>query len=516
MNHELTPTPEQDAALEAYASGENLVIEAGAGSGKTSTLVLLARSTPDRRGQYIAFNKAIVEDSRARMPGHVSASTAHSLAFRALGHRYSHRLNQGQRMRSWELARLMRMQPIRIGDGEAAKFLEDHFLASLVMDGITTFCQSADEAPFARRHIGYIEGIDQPDKDGRRTYANNNMVQAALQKYMDIVWSDLQGVNGAFQFKHEHYLKMWQLSGPRIGADVIYFDEAQDVSPVLAAIIEAQTHAQLVYVGDPNQSIYGFTGAVDAMSKLDSTRRTTLSQSFRFGQAVADVANEVLSTLPTELRLTGYDQIQSVVGPVAEPDAVLCRTNAVAVENLLDALDAGVPAHMVGGGREVVAFARGSQDLRTRGKSSHPDLACFKTWGEVQDYVDRDRQGEELRLMVALVDRFGADVIIDAVQNMAREEDADLVISTAHKAKGREWGSVKLAGDFPSERPDDGDDEGEGAKVSLEERRLLYVAVTRARVELDAGAVPWVCEAEAPAAGQDELPGMDGSEAAAA
>lgn len=57
---------------------------------------------------------------------------------------------------------------------------------------------------------------------------------------------------------------------------------------------------------------------------------------------------------------------------------------------------------------------------------------------------------------------------------MPTEASADVVISTAHKSKGREWQSVQLAGDFP--------DEAAGSDAEL---RLLYVAATRGRLELD-------------------------------
>lgn len=491
-----TPTAEQEAALAAYATGDDLIIEAGAGTGKTSTLVLLAKSSPDLRGQYIAFNKAIVEDSAARMPGHVEARTAHSLAMGAVGHRFRHRLGESQRMRSYELARLMGIQEIRIKDGESTKALEPSHLASRVMEGVKNFCQSADPAPNARRHLAYIEGIDPPTKDGKRPYRNNNMVQDALQPYLDMVWKDVTSERGRFPYDHAHYLKLWQVSGPYIDADVIYFDEAQDVSPVLAAIVGAQGHAQLVYVGDANQSIYGFTGAVDAMSHLNAARRAMLSQSFRFGQAVADIANRVLAELPTDMALTGYEKIPSAVGPVKDPDAILCRSNAAAVEALLNAQAARVPAHMVGGGRDVIAFARGSLDLRDRGKSTHRDLACFKNWGEVQEYVLADRQGEDLKLMVNLIDKFGAREIIEAIQRMVPEREARLILSTAHKAKGREWDAVKLSSDFKRRLPRPGtvNEQGEPAGPADEELRLLYVAVTRARLGLDASAVPWVVE----------------------
>jgi len=42
----LQPTPEQEAILDAVRQGDNLVIEAGAGTGKTSTLKLIAEANP--------------------------------------------------------------------------------------------------------------------------------------------------------------------------------------------------------------------------------------------------------------------------------------------------------------------------------------------------------------------------------------------------------------------------------------------------------------------------------------
>src|SRR4051812_20126422 len=74
---DFAPTGEQQAALDLFATGESMVIEAKAGTGKTSTLKLLGASTP-KRGQYIAFNKAIVEEASAKFPANVACNTAHS------------------------------------------------------------------------------------------------------------------------------------------------------------------------------------------------------------------------------------------------------------------------------------------------------------------------------------------------------------------------------------------------------------------------------------------------------
>jgi superfamily I DNA/RNA helicase len=54
------------------------------------------------------------------------------------------------------------------------------------------------------------------------------------------------------------------------------------------------------------------------------------------------------------------------------------------------------------------------------------------------------------------------------------EKQADVVVSTAHRAKGREWNDVRLQGDFL--HVDD---------MDSEDLRLAYVAITRAQRTLD-------------------------------
>lgn len=486
-----SPIAEQLTALDLFKTGASLAIEAGAGAGKTSTLILLANST-NRRGQYIAFNKAIVTEAAAKMPQHVAANTAHALAFRSVGKRYAHRL-RGGRLKSMELANRLGLDPITVTvqDGNR-KRLDRSYLAGLVMRSVERFCQSADPEP-TERHVPYIDGIDVPPG----AYENNRLVAAAIVPAMRRAWADLVDPRGSLPYKHSHYLKAWQLSNPRIDAEFILFDEAQDANPVMVAVVAAQTHAQLVWVGDSQQQIYSFTGAVNALASVPAEQRAYLTQSFRFGPAVAEVANRVLNALDAELRIVGTESIPSVVEPVADPDGLLTRTNAAAVRHVLGAIEAGTPVHLVGGGGEVVAFARAARDLMSGGRTEHPDLACFDSWTEVREYVAQDEQGGDLRLLVSLVDEFGVDVILNALDRMPREEDAELIVSTAHKSKGREWAAVQLAEDFPAE-------------PTGEELRLLYVAVTRARLRLDVSAVGCLTgEGLLPGEAADEIAAMN-------
>lgn len=486
----LQPTDEQQVALDVFAKGVNLAIEAGAGTGKTSTLVMLAESDPLRRGQYVAFNKAIVVDSAKKMPDHVAANTMHALAMRSKGRAYRHRLDAG-RMSSAQLARRLGVnEALWFEVGDARKPLQPGYLASLTMRSITRFCQSADDKP-GKEHVPYVDGIDLPTIDGKRTWANNNVVRDFLAPVMERAWRDVQSPTGTLPFRHDHYLKLWQLDEPYIGADFILYDEAQDADPVQLAIVAAQTHAQVVYVGDSQQQIYDWRGAINALERIDG-ERTYLSQSFRFGDEVARAANAVLARIPeAELRLRGLGSIRSSIGVLEEADAILCRSNAKALGQAMALLRADRPFHVLGGADELRRFVRAADDLKASGFTAYPDLACFTSWGEVQEYVSHDPQGSELKLFVDLVDDFGTDVLLEALDKQVPEAPGVTTVSTAHKAKGREWDRVRLSDDFEP-KPARGDDPEEERTQSASELRLLYVAVTRARRELDCSAVGWL------------------------
>ncbi len=280
-------------------------------------------------------------------------------------------------------------------------------------------------------------------------------------------------------------------------ADGVLAKNCQDTAPVFLDVIKQQTHALLVLVGDSNQSIYEWRGAVNAMKSFPNAPRRLLSQSYRFGQAIADVANAVLTTLddPTDLVMRGMPTIPSRVSTVKEPRCCLYRTNAGAVGRVMSSIAAGKRPHLIGGGADVVAWCQAAQDLQARRGTRHPELCCFDTWKEVVEYSKSD-EGGDMRLMVKLVEGFGAKKIADALRNMPDEEDADIVVCTAHKSKGREWDTVKLGQDFPLAN-----------KMRDEDRRLLYVAATRAKLTLDVTSCPPFC------GGEDKAWGEGGEEA---
>jgi hypothetical protein len=81
----LKPTPEQQAAIDAFTTGGTVVIHAGAGTAKMSTLRLLSANRPKAKGLYVAYNKAIQSEAEQSFPRNVESSDAHSLPYRTFG-----------------------------------------------------------------------------------------------------------------------------------------------------------------------------------------------------------------------------------------------------------------------------------------------------------------------------------------------------------------------------------------------------------------------------------------------
>jgi hypothetical protein len=473
----MQPTAEQQRARDAFATGQDLALIAGAGAGKTSTLVVMGASTR-KRGLYMAYNKAAAEDAARRFDGNVECRTSHSLAYLAVGVRYAGRLNNSPRRPAKETARLLGLT----GDLDAgsAQITVAH-QARLVMEMVKQFCCTADPQVGAR-HLKRINGLDPSAHDYLAEY---------LLPYARRAWEDVCSPEGVLKFDHEHYMKMWGLSRPVLPADFILLDEAQDTNPVVEEVFLAQ-HAQRVCVGDPAQRIYAWRNARDVMTGFPA-EHLYLTESFRFGQPIADQANRWLHQAGFGMRLRGRGPADSRIAALRNPDAVLCRGNADAMHEVLRHLDQAVPVALVGGGKDLRRLAEAAVDLKAGRRTSHPELFLFTTWAEVQDYAETDPEAQSLRTIVNLVDSFGPDTIIDAVGRLSPEQAAKVVVSTAHKSKGREWDTVRIGGGFHAPPFDES---GIQRPLRADEARLIYVAVTRARHVLDQAMLGWIDQYE--------------------
>src|SRR5262249_45689064 len=210
----------QRAVVDLVRSDEDISVEALAGTGKTTTLTLASQAMRGR-GQYIAFNKAIVADSKGKFPNTVNCSTAHGLAYRAIGHRYSHRLPSGggtapQRLTNPRLAQLWGIKAFQALPSGGPRQLDAAPTARLAQATVRRFCQMP-EPEIRPDHVPAVPLF------GHGTAARAALTATVIPLALRI-WNDLQSPVGTLPFDHAHYLKLWQLSAPTINADYILFD----------------------------------------------------------------------------------------------------------------------------------------------------------------------------------------------------------------------------------------------------------------------------------------------------
>ncbi|CCF21872.1 Putative DNA helicase (modular protein) [Pseudorhizobium banfieldiae] len=472
------PTGEQQKAIDAFLTGGSLRINAYAGTGKTSTLELLAHNT-NRRGQYIAFNKSIVLEARERFPATVDCSTTHSLAFRSTPQAYKANIKKmTEKVSSQQLAEILCFKKAWRVDRDHS--LQPRSQAFLILETIKRFAQSSDDI-ITSNHVPQHGSLLTASEDTLKVVAD------FAQRGAQHVWDRMCNPDDPMPLGHDGYLKLWALSKPQMAADFILLDEAQDTNPVVLEVLRQQS-AQLIYVGDRYQQIYEWRGAVNAMEGIDTDHTVRLTQSFRFGPEIAAGASRLLSLLGEQTPLFGNPAKTSRIGP-CDPDAVLARTNASVMTALIEALNAGKAPHLVGGPGELMEMLKGVQDLRNGTPSTVPDFFGFENWEQVVAF-SRTAEGEHLVTFVNLVESRGERQLMWALNRSVKEEDANIILSTAHKAKGREWENVRLAEDFMKTRParlngsatqQAKETRGKEAKERDAELRLFYVALTRAK-----------------------------------
>ena len=494
------PTEQQQAALDAFATGEGVGISAGAGCGKTATLQMMAQSTRDR-GLLLCFNRAVADEAAVKLRGtNTDAKNTHRIAYAwAMGDRQGRaaldKIRSTSRVRRDQTAKALGISGWRHGEKE----ISIKTMTELTVETMNNFMRSdADE--ITKEHLAYVKGLEDPGVRGKG--AVHRAVADQVVGYARDMWKlAVESSSTDIRVSHDVYLKLWALSKPQLPYSRIFLDECQDTNGAVFGVFDAQ-EAQKIFVGDANQQLFAWNGSLNIMDRLTAPHRVHLTQSWRFGRAIEDSANVFLNMLDADIRLQGNPRILSRVEPGARFDpqkssAVLARTNAGAVRALIEAQNAGETAFLIGGAQEVIRLIQEAEKLRQGRTTSHPDLIGFPSWGALKVYVNEDPDASDLKLIVELIEKFGANTIVNNLNRTTeKEEDAQTVISTVHKVKGREWEQVRLAEDFKSmvERASSRLSKARRERkptrdggFTREELMIAYVAVTRAKELLDPG-----------------------------
>lgn len=464
----MKPTEEQSTCVDLALKGGNLAISALAGSGKTSTLLLIAEAMTTKHIAYLAFNRAIADYAATKFPANVECVTVHSLAYRAVGWQYKSRLSG-------------KLKPIDVKRALSLSEEGDHRTALLVMRTMQRYIKSAD-ITISNNHVdsqllGIILG--HTDDQERIVKSQNYVISNAVR-----LFNLLADPACKLPIDHDFYLKLWQMQQPTLPYEVVFLDECQDADAVMLNIIGNQSASQVIIVGDQKQNLYAWRSTVDAFKCFPVANTAMLTQSFRFGDAIAAVANKVLNGSAVIKGNPATDSSVYHTGNYSElslPDCVICRTNFGVISSTLEFMDSGLQVYVEGGTAAITMLLSGIIDLMTKGKSSHPELSMFNSWGELTDYAESE-EGSEYASIVLLVKRYTGRLpyLISRLKSCVSDPaQAHVTVTTCHKAKGKEWHHVRLFNDFkPLEVKD-------GKVINQAEQCVLYVAVTRAIRQLD-------------------------------
>ncbi|MCC6419515.1 MAG: ATP-dependent helicase [Gemmataceae bacterium] len=472
------PTSQQEAIYDAVRSAPaNLVVEALAGTGKTTTAVgCLSQGIGGRVG-FVAFNAHIAAELSERLPPTVPACTLHSLGFAAL------RRALGEV--EVDEAKLRKLAQEFAPDAWPSVRKAAEQLARLCKYTLSSE-RSFNDLDALVEHYG----VEVDDRDVTKVYQlAGKLVEESAARTRSIDYDDMVWLPHRLGVRPDQF-------------DLLLVDEAQDLNRAQQRLaLAAVGSGRLVPIGDRNQAIYGFSGADnDALPNLTAVleesegrgcRVLPLTVTWRCPALHVELAKRIVPTLEAAPgAIEGEvitDDLKGIASSVRPGDLVICRKNAPLVGLTYRLVLAGVPAVMRG--REI---GRGLLALITRLKPAN-----------LQDLIDRleDYREREVRRLVrksapqsqhdSLNDRcdclsqLAAQVTsLEQLETFMAEKFDDaaksgesVVLSSVHRAKGLEADTVYVLdpSSLPLRRKNPKPWE------TRQELNLAYVAVTRAK-----------------------------------
>lgn len=491
----MRPTSQQQEAIDAFTSGKDILMFAGAGCGKSKTLEFMANNAQGRRGLLLAFNRSVAEEAERKLGGTTTtARNTHRIAYAwarndPQGNVVLDKMSTSSRVTRAQVASHFRVPRFSYRQSNQQMAMTSGKVTEVAMNTLSAFMRDG-ATQVEKKHVPYVRGIEEVGVHGRdKTHRDLETLVVPLAQRM---WEDMLSPHGSgMRVTHDAYLKLWAAAKPVLPYDFILLDEAQDTNPAVFSVFENQ-QAQRVSVGDSSQQLFAWNGSLNIMDEFDADHIVKLTQSWRFGTAIQDAANVFLDRLDAPIRLEGNPRVNSVIRRGAafdphKPSAVLVRTNAGAIQEVMNAINYGESVHLVGGNRQFKSMLDAAEKLRAGMPVTHPDFMGFASWSALQEYVNDDPDGMDLKVIVDLVESHGVPSLKKALDTcVENEHDAQTVVSTVHKVKGREWEQVRISSDFDSMVQRETRNPTGPSRESL---MLYYVAVTRAKELLDPGAL---------------------------
>lgn len=469
-------SPLQEAIFDALrATSDNLLIRATAGSGKTTTLMEMAR-TGEGSSVYLAFNADIVKETKFKYP-FCNASTFHSLGNQMW------RANRPQARLEKNKVSMLLLQTL----GRDSRIFKEygHIIPRIIglaknnAWSLGNFQESAlDFEDLIERGQFEIDAAD---------IAEVAMI-SSVAFYRSI--SDLSN----FDFDDMIYMPVrmgWQF--PYFS--LVFVDECQDLNPLQHIMLQrmSQRGSRIIAVGDRYQAIYAFRGALsnsmDLLKDKFSMLELPLSVTYRCPKEVVKEAQLICPEIfPREdapegkLIWKGYEEGEEMEDPqlFTSYQLVLCRNNSPLFSAILRHVRAKSPCRVKTNFLDgLTSFIRHFKEETTIGFLLKLDLwfekerSAAESKGYKSKVASLTDKYETLKLLAQELDFTWQ--IVDLIKQL-QDSTVGPTFSTIHKAKGLEAPHVYLL------RPDlIPAFYAKTEEAKAQEMNLKFVAITRSQ-----------------------------------
>lgn len=476
----VTPSKHQLAIFDHIQNSKNnLLVQACAGSGKTTTILgCLELIPPSESVLLLAFNKSIVETLINRAPTTVDIKTFNSIG-NSLISRYMGRVTlQANKVRD-----IVYSYGLDKETGDAlVKIIELCKRLNVSLDGSCATLLT----PAVMEHIISRFGIPVP-----KTFNRDKLFDLTRDGLLRNIYMVIE--NQIIDYDDQLYIPIYR-NWEAMRYDWVFVDEAQDISPIRTALLEKHLKdtGRMIAVGDVAQSIYGFTGstarAMDDLQSRFNCDKLPLSVSYRCPIKVVEEAAKIVPVIEhadnaEEGEVTDLTQIEAKIKieSLSKYDIILCRTNAPLSALAWRLIRARIPVSILGRDigknlmilidsfktNDIVEMTKKLNDWLNIQLSKYSDNEMMQS--TVLDRYESIRCFAEDALDVPSMKRTIEELFSDELS------DSKLILSSIHKSKGMEFDHVLILN--PELIPI------KYAKQEWQieqEMNLKYVAITRA------------------------------------
>lgn len=489
---------------------DNMAIEALAGSGKTSTALMLTELTKTS-DVYVAFNKSIQMEMKEKLKNpKTKCYTMHGLALSVM--RYNlEQIKKEPELNNFKIHKIIDelfedeyKNDKKLSTPEYKDYLKDNYITlyniirlknieSLNVDNIEWICdelgvfQSTSEfiAHTSNQMLDWIEKID-------------NLSLKIFEDKCEIDFTDMLYITLKKLQSGDWNIPYWLLFTN------IYYDEFQDASLLHQKLIRyfKRANGRFILIYDKNQAIYGFAGAdCRATDNVDRmfipVEHFQLPVNYRCGSDILKYVNRQFhvgilprpnATLGDVIRID-ESQLKNKVKP---NDFVIGRKNQQLISTAMDLVKAGIRIYL--SDKEIITKIL--KTVKNTKQKTVGELLGYcndflQRYGELKESERKKFDREDVDLIIILINYFSrehqlsgaykTDKFTSYVQNMINVDNPDgcVRIMSIHKSKGLEAENVFVLNEG---RPFV--ELGRSKDMVQQEKNLSYVALTRAKENL--------------------------------